>query len=398
MGAPRARVQLVADRLHLEWPGVAACMQLTAGCRLTDGREHSCAAWTEAREVPGRYVTSCGPLRIELHLQPTDGCVRMRLEATVQEPADVTQVTVSARVELPGEELAWVLYNGYHSWDQSGYARAGAMARESWWTVGLAAADGRGIAAAATAARDSCTRYTLADGVLTTAWREAETLIQWPTLFVGEEGTRWRSAEVLLSAGADVRERLAALAQPGGRSAPVQVGWLSWYHHGPWVTREDLLAHADILAGDEYRRLGYRLIQLDDGWQEAYGDWKPNTKFAAGIRTLCDELRARGLVAGIWTAPFLVSASADLATQAPDDWLLVDPTTGEPAVDQRHRAFGPMYALDPSRPDVLAHLHDVFAGLYAAGIRYFKIDFLYAGGFAGARALRAGLQAIRDAA
>src|SRR5205085_2079299 len=65
---------------------------------------------------------------------------------------------------------------------------------------------------------------------------------------------------------------------------------------------------------------------------------------------------------------------------------------------ERHRAFGPMYVLDPSRPDVLAHLHDVFAGLYAAGIRYFKIDFLYAGGFAGARALRAGLQAIRDAA
>jgi hypothetical protein len=220
----------------------------------------------------------------------------MRLEAIAQAPADVAQMTVSARAELVGEDLAWVLYNGYHSWDRSGFARADGPPRESWWTVGLAGSDGCGIAAAATAARDCCTKFELAGGVFTTAWREAETFIQWPTLFMGEEGTRWRSEEVLLSAGQDVREQLAAILRPSRRTAPVQVGWLSWYHHGPWVTREDVLAHADILAEEPYRRLGYHLVQLDDGWQVAYGDWKPNTKFPGGIRSLCDEIARRGHV------------------------------------------------------------------------------------------------------
>ena len=94
------------------------------------------------------------------------------------------------------------------------------------------------------------------------------------------------------------------------------VGWLSWYHHGPWIEREELLAHARLLAGEEYRGLGYRLIQLDDGWQDAYGDWQPNTKFPGGICALSRDLGQLGQTTGLWTAPFLVSASADEASQA----------------------------------------------------------------------------------
>src|SRR5205814_6210321 len=164
------------------------------------------------------------------------------------------------------------------------------------------------------------------------------------------------------------------------------VGWLSWYHFGPWIRREDVLAHADLLATDEYRRLGYEVVQVDDGWQQTYGEWLPNTKFPGGLEALCEELRRRGQTPGLWTAPFLVSMAADLASEAPDDWFITDPATGERAIDPRHRVFGPLYVLDAGKPAVHAHLRELFTGFYDAGIRYFKVDFLYAGAYAGTRA------------
>src|SRR5215472_12092782 len=182
-----------------------------------------------------------------------------------------------------------------------------------------------------------------------------------------------------------------ALAGGPGVAAPPTVGWVSWYHLGPWVTRDDVLAHADLLAAEPFRGLGYRLVQVDDGWQETYGEWRPNTKFPGGLAPLSAELGRRGQVAGLWLAPFLVSVAADLDRDAPDDWFVIDPATGERAVDERHRVFGPMHVLDASRPGVRAYLHDLFAGLASAGIRYFKVDFLYAGAFAGLGALRAGM-------
>jgi len=156
-----------------------------------------------------------------------------------------------------------------------------------------------------------------------------------------------------------------------------------------------VLANAGLLASGGYSQLGYRLIQVDDGWQQAYGDWEPNTKFPGGLGSVAEELAANGQTVGVWTAPFLVSASADLARKAPDDWFVGDPATGERGVDPRHTVFGPMYALDARRPEVQQHLEATFARLYEEGVRYFKIDFLYAGAYAGIQALRLGVEAIR---
>jgi alpha-galactosidase len=312
---------------------------------------------------------------------------------------DVARVAVAVRVRAAGGDLAWVLANGYQSWDASGVVpAAGGGARESWWTVCLATADGAGLAAAATDARSCCTQFTVADGELSVVWREAETLASLPTLFAGPAGTRWRSETVLLTAGPDVRAGLASLLDRRVQQAAPAVGWLSWYHLGPWVTRDDVLAHADLLASQPYRELGYRLVQVDDGWQEAYGEWRPNTKFPGGLEALSQELARRGQEPGLWVAPFLVGMAADIALHAPDDWFVADPVGGGRAIDERHRAFGPMYALDASNPAVRDHLRETFAGFVRAGVRYFKIDFLYAGAYAGLAALRAGVQAIREGA
>ena len=311
---------------------------------------------------------------------------------------DVTEIEVTTNSVLANGRLGWMLYNGYQSSDPAGHFMANGIPRGSWWTVGLGDARGKGIAASAAAARTCCTRFTFEGGLLSIVWCEAQGPDGKLSLFVGSPGTTWQSETVLVTAGPDIRRSLSSLPISAPRSNPPSVGWLSWYHYGPMVSREDVLVHAELLASEEYRRLGYRLIQVDDGWQQTYGEWLPNTKFPGGLQSLCEELRQRGHLPGLWTAPFLVNVAADLSRDAPDSWFVRDPATGARAVDPRHWAFGPMHVLDASNPAVLTYIRDLFAGFYDTGIRYFKVDFLYAGGYAGTRALRAGMEAIRDGA
>src|SRR5262252_955591 len=325
MGAPQARVQLTGDRLGLEWPALASCTDLTVRCWLRDGTVHESPRWAAVPAIANRFETRCGPLDVNVELQPGDGCVRLRAEALATRDVDVARVAVAVRLHGHDDDLAWVLTNGYQSWDPSGCLPASGATRESWWTVAVAGAGGAGLAAAAAGARSCCTQFTIADGVLSVIWREAETLESLPALFAGSTGTRWRSESVLLAAGQDVRASMGAVLGGPGRAAPATVGWLTWYHLGPWVHREDVLAHADILASEPFRALGYRLVQLDDGWQETYGEWRPNTKFPGGLPALSEELGRRGQVPGLWTAPFLVGVAADLAETAPDDWFVRDP-------------------------------------------------------------------------
>ena len=162
------------------------------------------------------------------------------------------------------------------------------------------------------------------------------------------------------------------------------------------MQRQDILDHSELLAGEPWSALGYRVLVVDDGWEEAYGDWVPNSKFRGGFRSMADVLERRGQTLGVWTAPFLVSAASELAKRAPDEWFVLESATGERVVDPRQVAFGPMHVLDASHPDVREHLRDTFRRLRAEGFGFFKIDFLYAGAFSGIPALRAGVEAIRD--
>jgi alpha-galactosidase len=200
---------------------------------------------------------------------------------------------------------------------------------------------------------------------------------------------------VALAACSDVRRCLRALARGGVQAPPVR-GWVSWYNFGPFVAREDVLDHSHLLAKEPFSELGFRLVQLDDGWQQAYGEWKPNAKFPGGLAALAREMEGGGQCLGVWTAPVLVSASADLADEAPADWFVHDAAMGGRLVDERHQVLGPMFVLDGSRPGVQTYLRDLYAGMYADGVRYFKVDFLYAGGYAGSRALASGMQAIKE--
>ncbi len=185
---------------------------------------------------------------------------------------------------------------------------------------------------------------------------------------------------------------------------PVVSGWCSWYHFYTKVKDEDVVRNARAMAG--LGPLGLSLVQLDDGYQTAVGDWRSlNGKFKRGLGPMAQDIRALGYNPGLWTAPFMAGRKSQLVQDHPD-WVLRDPL-GEiidcglnPA--WRDRLVG----LDLSHEGARAWLHTLFRGLREEGFTFFKLDFLYAAlrhaqrknpAVSPVESYRLGMSVIRDA-
>jgi alpha-galactosidase len=387
-----AQIGLGESGLVLIWPGVGHCA-LEAACTEAGGTRHESAGWTPTGTG---LTTACGPLEVHLEAQPDGEVVTLAITARATADAALTGIGIVAAPVLEEGHLGWWIHNGYQSWDPADVVQlSGNKPPTSWWTAAVAGREGTGIAVASASAERFATRLDLEGGRLLALEGAAKGAPE--VAWNARRGDELKLEDFRLVSGQDVWAALRLVAGGSPPKVPVPMGWLSWYHYGPWVSEEDVVENSKVLADGALHGLGYRIVQVDDGWQQAYGDWKVNTKFPNGLGQVAAILGSEGQVAGVWTAPFLVSASADLATEAPESWFLQDPATKERLIDPVHISFGPMYVLDARNPDVIGHLEKVFGDLYGAGIRYFKIDFLYAGAYAGVEALRAGVQAVRRA-
>jgi len=185
----------------------------------------------------------------------------------------------------------------------------------------------------------------------------------------------------------------AVPTSPGGRRAPIG-GFETWYNHyldiDEPIIRRDLealpangnLVNALFLAKDRPV-----VFQIDDGWEKRIGDWAPHAdKFPSGVAALSRDIEARGLIPGLWLAPFLAMPDSEVAKDHPD-WLLRD-AAGAPVVAGWNPGWGGEFlCLDLSLPaveDYLAGLFDTIVNEW--GFRYLKLDFLYAGMARGVRA------------
>lgn len=177
------------------------------------------------------------------------------------------------------------------------------------------------------------------------------------------------------------------------------MGWCSWYQYFGDVTAGHIRANL-ALAADH----GFDLVQIDDGYQAAIGDWLSTAPGWDDMAKLAAEIRAAGAQPGIWTAPFLAGDNSRIAADHPD-WLAIH-HTGHPLKAAHNDAWGGWTrALDTTNPAVLDHLRSTYASLTEQGFDYHKIDFCFAASLPGRRhdpdqtraeALRAGLQAVRD--
>lgn len=183
---------------------------------------------------------------------------------------------------------------------------------------------------------------------------------------------------------------------------PMWTHWYQFYHN---ITEELLLENLQALNAVR-ESVPYKLVELDDGYQSAWGDWSiTNRKFPHGLPYLAVQMRAHGFTPGLWLAPLVVQGRSEVARAHPD-WL-VQAQDGRP-LNAGFFYYMNVQALDTSHPQVLDHLRQLIDHIvHQCGFAMLKLDFLNASALPGRRhnpkltraeCLRLGLETIRQAA
>jgi alpha-galactosidase len=332
------------------------------------------------------------------------------LHMTVTVPPEGPVVAVTAASDKPRSALVPLdvvvemdpastnrLLNGYQSWDYAG-VRPAAEAGDTWWAGALAGPGAPGLAFVAASAGRLATSFSTSPrgpGIALTATCGATPEMEptpgsWGFRAPGAGplapgATATASETVLLAAAADPLEAMESAAAAAGTAmgawrwhgVPI-VGWESWYHYGFSITPEALLANADLLRARMPET--FRVVQLDDGWQRAYGDWRPGRGWPDDLGEVTAAVRNRGCVPGLWLAPFMVWPGGPGIGGRPD--LLIGEHQGTgPRTDPLMQRHG----VDATNPEALAWLHDLGAQVRRWGFEMVKLDFLYIGALEGAR-------------
>ena len=97
--------------------------------------------------------------------------------------------------------------------------------------------------------------------------------------------------------------------------------WCAWGYGRPFKM--------NMVLGtlDKVAELGFRWVDVDDGYQIAEGDWNTNELFPGGdkdMRHITDEIHKRGLKAKLWWAPLAADPDTKLAKEHPEMLLLTD--------------------------------------------------------------------------
>ncbi|HAM16403.1 MAG TPA: alpha-galactosidase [Eggerthellaceae bacterium] len=118
------------------------------------------------------------------------------------------------------------------------------------------------------------------------------------------------------------------------------------------------------------------LFQIDDGYCKV-GDWLDvdEEKFPDGLASLAAAARERGILPGLWIAPFVCERESRVFSERPE-WLLRD-ASGNPVPTGSHWSGG--FALDTRNTEVRSYVLDVLRTIVREwGFGLLKADFLYA--------------------
>lgn len=146
-------------------------------------------------------------------------------------------------------------------------------------------------------------------------------------------------------------------------------GWTSWYNYYSKIDEAIVLSN---LAAFRERNIPIDIFQIDDGYQNAVGDWlKISHKFPHGMKHIASEIQKSGYKAGLWLAPFVCEKRSELYKDHPE-WIIA-----KAGYNPGWNGF--FYALDFYNPEVRAYLTEVFRVVFEEwGYDLVKLDFLYA--------------------
>jgi hypothetical protein len=173
------------------------------------------------------------------------------------------------------------------------------------------------------------------------------------------------------------------------------LGWVGW----SWVDGFNVENYEDVvlrncaavnrrLAGFGLSYVWVSIANIPGGQPGAWFGWN-SENFPSGPDEFVQRLSDLGFKLGLWCGPFWISAHlkeemrelGDALLRKPDGSLLVSlerwnyGESGRLPKEQRPV----LYALDPTHPKTLAFLERAFAFNRERGVRYYMIDFLYAG-------------------
>lgn len=152
-----------------------------------------------------------------------------------------------------------------------------------------------------------------------------------------------------------------------------RTGYTTWYNYYGNINEKVVLCDLNSIS-----KLNTKIdcFQIDDGYQNAIGDWldTDKKKFPNGMKSIADSIHKSDMLAGIWLAPFAGTKSSKLF-KAHKDWFIKD-KNGKPYKTGHN--WGGFYSLDIYNPDVRAYLKHVFdVVLNDWGYDLVKLDFLY---------------------
>jgi alpha-galactosidase len=194
-------------------------------------------------------------------------------------------------------------------------------------------------------------------------------------------GESFTTVPVMIAVSTDGLESAVAALTAGRRAArrphddhrrlPVIFNdYMNTLSGDPTTGRLRPLIAAAARAGAEYFCIdaGW-YAEVGEGWWDTVGAWKPSaTRFPGGITEVLDDIRARGMVPGLWLEPEVVGVRSPVADQLPGGAFFT--RAGQRVVEHGR------YHLDLRHPAAIRHLDDVTDYLVGElGVGYLKLDY-----------------------
>jgi hypothetical protein len=239
------------------------------------------------------------------------------------------------------------------------------------FAIGLLFPDGDNWLLGVDAFYDLPTIFSLAAGQLSAGWLGQVTISQ-------TTSWSWR-----LSRGKDLERLFDDYANSLTKNYPparhprldILTGWNSWDYYGGAISMQAVEKELKAISQSPLRgKLTY--FTLDMGWEEFWGDWRPNRRFPARLETIANRIKAHGLTPGLWLAPLQVGLFTELARFRPELFLHYR-DTGTPIITSAGSPLGGMLLLDFAKPETQKLVTGWFRQFYDAGFRLFKIDYIY---------------------
>lgn len=141
------------------------------------------------------------------------------------------------------------------------------------------------------------------------------------------------------------------IQMPASEPAAYEPIWCAWGYERNFTLEEVIGTLPKV------KELGIKWAVLDDGFQQAEGDWHTNKdKFPKGdaqMKALVDEIHRNGLKAKLWWAPLAADPTSQLLAENPDMRLYLEDWAPQ------YITWWDAYYLSPTHPKTRQHTRDI---------------------------------------